>query len=146
MYLCPECLEYSPSTIKCQHGTEWLCSLVLTLPLVQLFHFEEQMQLDLKDAFHENGRNQRSSQMLALDQSAYFPESNFIHLRHGLKPRVFMSKPREFVVNVKGASTYFQVHTCTRKYLHALMFIKHILFPYFSLLQNLFSPCLNTPF
>lgn len=49
MYLCPngECLEYTESSsIKHHHGPERLSSPALLLALIQLFHFEEQMQLD----------------------------------------------------------------------------------------------------
>lgn len=51
---------WSPSTIKQEHGTEWLCSQALMLALIQLFNFEEQTRLDLEHGFHENGRNQWS--------------------------------------------------------------------------------------
>lgn len=87
---------WSPSTIKRQNGTEWLFSQALMLALIQLFHFEEQMQLDLQGDFHENRRDKWSGQMLALNQSSSLIIYTFVDMILNLTNR-----PREVVVIVR---------------------------------------------
>lgn len=62
------------------------------------------MQLDLDESFHENGRNQWSGQMLALNQLISL--GPIIYIFAGTTSHcTFQSKPGELVVDVKPGFT-----------------------------------------